>query len=68
MENTPFPVQLEFLEFSELSGNSSRLAIHIICKSVADRDKILQLPFAAGINMAHNRLEKVMKNQLEKTA
>lgn len=59
MENTGFPVQLEFLEFKELSSNTCALSIHIIYKSVADRDRMLQLPFAQGINMAHNRLQTI---------
>ncbi|MGV3629765.1 MAG: SRPBCC family protein [Bacteroidota bacterium] len=57
MENTPFPVQLEFLEFEELSPETSKLTMQIVYKSVADRDRMLQLPFAQGINMAHNRLQ-----------
>ncbi|MEX0967824.1 MAG: SRPBCC domain-containing protein [Bacteroidia bacterium] len=60
MENTPFPVQLEFLEFEKTSDDTSNLTIHIIYKSVADRDKMLQLPFAKGINMAHNKLQEVV--------
>lgn len=63
MENTAFPVQLEFLEFSKLTSNTSKLTIHIVYRSVADRDKMLQLPFAQGINMAHNRLQDVVSNQ-----
>lgn len=57
MENTPFPVQLEFLEFEQLTEETSKLTMHIVYKSVALRDQVLQLPFAQGINMAHNRLE-----------
>lgn len=57
MENTPFPVQLEFLEFEQLTEDTSKLTMHIVYKSVALRDQVLQLPFAQGINMAHNRLE-----------
>src|SRR6185503_8490678 len=45
MENTPFGVQLEFLEFEKLSDNTSKLNIHTVFKSVAHRDQILQLPF-----------------------
>ncbi|PRD48559.1 SRPBCC domain-containing protein [Sphingobacterium haloxyli] len=60
MENTPFPVQLEFLEFVELAGGRSKLTMHVIYKSVEDRDMMLQMPFAEGINMAHNQLEKVI--------
>lgn len=62
MENTPFPVQLEFLAFEALAGNTSKLTMHVVYKSVADRDAILKLPFASGINMAHNKLEKTMNN------
>ena len=59
MENTPFPVQLEFLEFEKLSDETSKLSIQIVYKSVSHRDQMLQMPFAQGINMAHNRLEKI---------
>ncbi len=62
MENTPFPVQLEYLDFEKLSDNTSKLTMHVVYKSVADRDAILKLPFAFGINMAHNRLQEIFKN------
>ena len=62
MENTPFPVQLEFLEFESLTDNTSRLRMHIVYRSVEDRDKMLKLPFAQGINMAHNRLQEILSN------
>jgi uncharacterized protein YndB with AHSA1/START domain len=61
MENTPFPVQLEFLVFERLTDDTSKLTMQIVYKSPADREEMLKLPFAAGINMAHNRLEKVIK-------
>ena len=60
MENTPFPVQLEFLEFESLTHETSKLTIHIIYRSVEDRDQMLQLPFAKGVNMAHNRLQEIL--------
>ncbi|WP_423735280.1 SRPBCC family protein [Chitinophaga caseinilytica] len=60
MENTPFPVQLEFFEFESLSPSTSRLVMKIVYKSVADRDQMLKLPFAQGINMAHNKLQEVV--------
>jgi len=59
MENTPFGVQLEFLEFERLTDDTSKLTMHVIYRSVALRDQILQLPFAQGINMAHNRLQDI---------
>jgi uncharacterized protein YndB with AHSA1/START domain len=60
MENTPFGVQLEVLEFERLTDDTSRLNMHVIYESVAQRDQVLQLPFAQGINMAHNRLQEVV--------
>lgn len=60
MENTPFPVQLEFLEFIELTRDTSKLNMHIIFRSPESRDQLLKLPFASGINMAHNRLQEVV--------
>ena len=61
MENTPFPVQLEFLEFEETSSETSRLKMQMIFRSVEFRDQMLSLPFARGINMAHLRLEDIFK-------
>ena len=60
MENAPFGVQLEFLEFEKLTDDTSRLNMHVVYKSAALRDQMLQLPFAQGINMAHNRLEDIV--------
>ena len=60
MENAPFGVQLEFLEFEKLTSDTSRLNMHVVYKSAALRDQMLQLPFAQGINMAHNRLEDIV--------
>lgn len=62
MENTPFPVQLEFLDFEKLSDDASRLNMHIVYRSVVDRDQMLKLPFAQGLNMAHDRLQAAMSN------
>jgi len=59
MENTPFPVQLEFLEFSRLTDDKSKLTMQIVFRSVEDRDSMLQLPFKQGINMAHKKLQEI---------
>lgn len=59
MENAPFGVQLEFLEFERLTAETSKLNMQVVYRSVALRDAMLKLPFTAGINMAHNRLEEV---------
>ena len=60
MENTPFGVQLEIYEFEQLTDETSRLNMHVIYESVAQRDQVLQLPFAKGINMAHNRIQDIL--------
>ncbi len=60
MENAPFGVQLEFLEFEKLTDDTSKLSMHVVYRSVGLRDQILQLPFAQGINMAHNRLQDIV--------
>lgn len=63
MENVPFGVQLEVLEFEKLTDDKSKLNIHSIYESVAQRDQVLKLPFAQGINMAHNRLQEILSKQ-----
>jgi uncharacterized protein YndB with AHSA1/START domain len=66
MENSTFPVQLEFLNFESLIENTSKLTMHLVFQSVAFRDQLLQMPFAQGLNIAHNRLQEILSNQLEK--
>ncbi|MBV6643217.1 MAG: SRPBCC domain-containing protein [Cyclobacteriaceae bacterium] len=61
MENADFGPQLEFLEFEPLTDETSRLSMHVIYRSVKIRDQILKLPFRQGVNMAHNRLEEIVK-------
>lgn len=60
MENTGFPVQLEFLEFEKLTEGTSKLTMHMVFKSPAYRNQLLKMPFDKGLNMAHNRLEEIM--------
>ncbi|MFT4155696.1 SRPBCC family protein [Parafilimonas sp.] len=59
MEGTPFGVQLEIYEFEQLGDNTSRLNLHVIYESAEKRNQVLKLPFAQGINMAHNRLQDI---------
>ncbi len=60
MENKPYGVQLEVLEFQKLSEDKSKLVMHVIYESVNQRDQILKLPFAQGINWAHNRIQDIL--------
>ena len=62
MENAPIGVQLEFLEFENLNDNTSKLTIQIIYKSEKHRSEQLKLPFANGLNMAHDRLQEILTN------
>ena len=64
MENSPFAAQLEFLDFEAISEEKSKLTMHVIYKTADLRDQMLKLPFAQGINMAHNRLQETV-NQLK---
>jgi len=60
MANTPFGVQLEVYQFEKLTDDTSKLNMHVIYESVAQRDQVLQLPFAQGLNWAHNRIQEVL--------
>lgn len=62
-ENMPFGIQLEFLEFEKLTEYTSKLNMQIIYKSVEHREQQLKLPFAFGINMAHNKLQEILNKQ-----
>jgi uncharacterized protein YndB with AHSA1/START domain len=64
MSNTPFGIQLEFYEFEKMTDTTSKLTMHVVYKSVEIRDQVLKLPFAQGINMAHNRIQDIV-NQLK---
>jgi uncharacterized protein YndB with AHSA1/START domain len=60
MEGTPFGVQLEIYEFEKVTEDTCKLNMHVVYESVAQRDQVLQLPFAQGINMAHNRIQDII--------
>jgi len=59
-EKMPFGVQLEILEFQKLTDDTSKLNMHVIYESAERRDQVLKMPFAQGINMAHNRLQEIL--------
>ncbi len=62
MENSPFGVQLEFLEFEALNESKSKLTMHTVYRSAELRDQLLKLPFAMGINMAHDRIQNLFNH------
>ncbi len=61
MDNAPFGVQLEICDFEALTDSTCRLNMHVVYESAAQRDQVLKLPFAYGLNMAHNRIEELLK-------
>jgi uncharacterized protein YndB with AHSA1/START domain len=63
MDGTGFGVQLEFLDFEKLSDETSKLTMHIIYRSVAQRDQYVQIGMTGGVNMAHNALQKAMSKR-----
>mgnify|MGYP003574970999 CR=1 FL=1 len=60
MLNSPFDVQIEFIEFEPLTETTSRLNMQVVYRSGALRDQNLKLPFDYGVNMAHDRLEEIV--------
>jgi uncharacterized protein YndB with AHSA1/START domain len=60
MAGMPFGVQLEIYEFEKITDDTSKLNMHVIYESVVQRDQVLRLPFAQGLNMAHNRLQEIV--------
>lgn len=60
MENAPFGVQLEVYSFESITEHTSKLTMHVIYESVAQRDQLLKLPFSQGLNMAHNRIQDIV--------
>lgn len=63
MENMPIGVQLEFLEFEKITENTSKLTIQIIYKSEQHRAEQLKMPFAYGLNMAHDKLQEFLNTK-----
>ena len=63
MENSPIGVQLEFLDFEQISEQRSRLTIQIIYQSESQRTAQLKLPFSSGLNAAHNRLQEIANSK-----
>jgi uncharacterized protein YndB with AHSA1/START domain len=60
MESGSFGTQLEFLEFEKITSDTSKLTMQVVYRSVELRDQMLKLPFAQGINMAHNRIQEIL--------
>ena len=59
IECTNFPVQLEFIDFEEVTPDTSKLTMRIVFRSTQDKDNMLKIPFEQGINKAYDRLQKI---------
>jgi len=59
-ENMPFGVQLELLNFEKLTDDTSKLTMHVLYESVAQRDQVVKMGMTQGINMAHNRMQEIV--------
>lgn len=66
MEGAPIGAQLEIITFEKTGENTSKLTLHIIFQSEKHRAEQLKIPFAYGINVAHNKLESIF-NQNKKS-
>jgi uncharacterized protein YndB with AHSA1/START domain len=60
MNNLLGGVRLEFLEFENITKDTSKLTMQMIYQSEHHRAEQLKLPFANGLNMAHNRLQEIL--------
>jgi len=65
MENAAIGPQLEFLEFEKLSDTRSKLTMQVIYRSVEARAMQLEMPFAMGINMAHDRIQEIQNEKFK---
>jgi hypothetical protein len=52
-------VQLEVYDFEKLTDETSRLNMHVIYETVAQRDMTLKMP-AAHMDNAFNRLQELL--------
>jgi uncharacterized protein YndB with AHSA1/START domain len=60
MDNSLVGVRLEFLDFEPITDETSKLTMQMIYQSEKHKAAQLKLPFATGLNIAHNRLQEVL--------
>jgi uncharacterized protein YndB with AHSA1/START domain len=60
MANSLVGVRLEFLDFERITDKTSKLTMQMIYQSEKHRAEQLKLPFANGLNMAHDRLQEIL--------
>jgi uncharacterized protein YndB with AHSA1/START domain len=60
-EGYPGHVSLDCMTLEELPGNRTRITIHSIFQSVADRDGMIQNGMEKGVNDGYERLDDILK-------
>jgi uncharacterized protein YndB with AHSA1/START domain len=53
-------VSLETARFEELPGRRTKLTIHAVFQSIADRDGMVQSGMEEGVNDSHDRLDELL--------
>jgi len=56
-------VTLDTTLFEELPGGRTKLTIHSVCRSVADRDAMLQSGMETGINEGYSKLDELLEKR-----
>ena len=54
-------VSLDSMKLEELPGNRSRITIHSVFQSVADRDGMIQSGMERGVNEGYERLDEILE-------
>ena len=54
-------VTLDTITFTELPNNRTKMTIHSVCRSVADRDAMMQSGMEKGLNEGYSKLDKLLK-------
>lgn len=54
-------VSLETARFDEIPGGKTRLTVHSVFQSVADRDGMMQSGMEEGVNDSYDRLEELLQ-------
>ena len=60
MNNLLAGVRIEFLDFESITADTSKLTMQMLYQSQHHRAEQLKLPFANGLDMAHNRLQQIL--------
>jgi uncharacterized protein YndB with AHSA1/START domain len=60
VEGAPMGVQLEVYDFEKLADETSRLKMHVIYETVAQRDMVLKSPASGNMDLAFNRLQELL--------